>query len=185
MNDLNDLNVCLTFLHRKNSRRAKRKLVKELTFFETATWFGMVGGAKIGRHGLANGEHVFAISPDTGEVEKQVGKVLDANLKNVVTPFVKKTKKTPFPRKYLRPTSYIVPPHASTTKTITKLTPSGAQIEPNKHSQNDTLVIPVTIPFAFFASPLIIVASLPTHDKISEQDIIKICNLINFYETGD
>ena len=25
---------------------------------------------------------------------------------------------------------------------------------------------PVTIPFAFFASPLIIVASLPTHDKI-------------------
>ena len=136
MNDLNDLNVCLTFLHRKNSRRAKRKLVKQITFFDTATWFGMVGGAKIGRHGLANGEHVFAIS-DTGEVEKQVGKVLDANLKNVVI-YPKKTKKTPLPRKYLRPT-YIVPPHASTTYTITKLTPSGAQIEPNKHSENDTL----------------------------------------------
>ena len=28
------------------------------------------------------------------------------------------------------------------------------------------------------------VLSLPTHDKISEQDIIKICNLINFYEIG-
>ena len=141
MNDLNDLNVCLTFLHRKNSRRAKKrakkKLVKEITFFETETWFGMVGGAKIGRHGLANGEHVFAIS-DTGEVEKQVGKVVDANLKNVVIPFVKKTKKKPLPHKYLRPT-YIVPPHASTTYTVTKLTPSGAQIEPNKHSKNDTL----------------------------------------------
>ena len=136
MNDLNDLNVCLTFLHRKNSRRAKRKLVKQITFFDTATWFGMVGGAKIGRHGLANGEHVFAIS-DTGEVEKQVGKVLDANLKNVVI-YPKKTKKTPLPRKYLRP-KYIVPPHASITYTITKYTPSGVQIVPNKHSQNDTL----------------------------------------------
>ena len=29
------------------------------------------------------------------------------------------------------------------------------------------------------------VLSLPTHDKISEQDIIKICNLINFYEIGN
>ena len=113
-------------------------MVKEITFFETETWFGMVGGAKIGRHGLANGEYVFAIS-DTGEVEKQVGKVVDANLKNVVIPFVKKTKKKPLPHKYLRPT-YIVPPHASTTYTVTKLTPSGAQIEPLKKRYVETKI---------------------------------------------
>ncbi len=43
----------------------------------------MVGGTKIGRLGLANGEYVFVKNEDGG-VDDQIGKVVDANLKNVV-----------------------------------------------------------------------------------------------------
>ena len=68
-------------------------MLKEITFFETEKWYQMVGGAKVGRLGLANGEHVFVVT-ETGGVETQVGKVVDANLKNVVIQisFVVKTK---------------------------------------------------------------------------------------------